>query len=51
LGHVIGGVRGVYDRAKYLNEMQIAYEKLAHRIETIVNPPAGNVVAFSKTGE
>jgi integrase len=51
LGHVIGGVRGVYDRAKYLNEMQIAYEKLARQIETIVNPPADNVVAFSKAGE
>jgi len=51
LGHIIPGVRGVYDRHTYLAEMQIAYEKLARQIETIVNPPAGNVVAFSKTGE
>jgi hypothetical protein len=51
LGHVIGGVMGVYDRHKYLDEMRKAYEKLVRQIETIVNPPADNVVAFSKTGE
>ena len=29
LGHVIGGVRGVYDRHAYREEMLIAYEKVA----------------------
>jgi integrase len=47
LGHVIGGVRGVYDRHKYAAEMARAYEALAAQIERIVNPPAGNVVPFS----
>ncbi len=40
LGHVIGGVRGVYDRHDYLEEMRIAFEKLAEQIEHIVKPPA-----------
>ena len=36
LGHVIGGVRGVYDRHEYRAEMLAAYEKLAELIEEIV---------------
>jgi integrase len=45
LGHVIGGVRGVYDRHSYLNEKAHALKALAALIETIVNPPAqSNVV-------
>ena len=36
LGHTIGGVRGVYDRHQYLEEMRHAFEKLASLIETIV---------------
>jgi integrase len=50
LGHVIGGVQGIYDRHKYLTEMLAAYEALARQIETIVDPPPGNVV-FLKAGE
>jgi integrase len=45
LGHVIGGVRGVYDRHAYRQEMLQAYEKLAGLIETIVDPQP-NVVAM-----
>jgi hypothetical protein len=44
LGHVIGGVRGIYDRHRYLEEMRHAYEALAAQIERIVNPQP-NVVA------
>jgi integrase len=45
LGHVIGGVMGVYDRHRYHDEMLAAYEALARQIETITNPPpVGNVV-------
>jgi integrase len=51
LGHVIGGVMGVYDRHRYHDEMLAAYEKLAAMIETIVNPPTNNVVSFLKAGE
>jgi integrase len=43
LGHAIGGVRGVYDRHRYLDEMRNAYEALATQIERIVNPPKDNV--------
>jgi integrase len=47
LGHVIGGVRGVYDRHAYRQEMLHAYEALAAQIEQIVNPK-DNVVAMRK---
>jgi integrase len=43
LGHVIGGVRGVYDRHRYHAEMLHAYEALAALIARIVDPPLGNV--------
>jgi integrase len=43
LGHVIGGVRGVYDKHGYHAEMAHAFEALAAQVELIVNPPA-NVV-------
>jgi integrase len=43
LGHVIGGVEGVYDRHHYLPEMKRAYDLLAALIERIANPPKGNV--------
>jgi len=36
LGHTIGGVRGIYDRHQYLEEMRLAFEKLASLIETII---------------
>ena len=36
LGHVIGGVRGVYDRHEYRAEMAEAYEKLSALITDIV---------------
>jgi len=45
LGHVIPGVRGVYDRHQYRDEMAHAYEALAALIERIVNPQE-NVVAL-----
>jgi integrase len=36
LGHVIGGVRGVYDRHAYLDEKRLAFGKLAALLERIV---------------
>jgi integrase len=45
LGHVIGGVRGVYDRHEYDAEKKQAYEALAAQIDRIVNPKE-NVVAL-----
>jgi integrase len=38
LGHVIGGVRGVYDLHDYAGEIRIAYDALAGVIEHIVHP-------------
>jgi integrase len=44
LGHVIGGVRGIYDRFEFHAEKRHAFEALAHQIGLIVNPPPkGNV--------
>jgi integrase len=36
LGHAIPGIRGVYDRHRYLDEMREAFEKLAAQIDRIV---------------
>ena len=40
LGHVIGGVRGTYDRHEYLDEKRIAFEALAAQVERIINRSA-----------
>jgi integrase len=45
LGHVIPGVRGVYDRHAYEAEKRDALAKLARLVERIVNPVA-NVIAM-----
>jgi integrase len=43
LGHVIGGVKGVYDRYSYSREKADALERLADLVAAIINPPADNV--------
>ena len=43
LGHVIAGVRSVYDRHQYEAEKRDALEKLAAMIERILNPLPSNV--------
>ena len=40
LGHVIGGVRGTYDRHEYYTEKRAAYTALSLQIDRIVNPRA-----------
>jgi integrase len=45
MGHVIGGVREVYDRYEYLEEKRAAFEKLAGLLAMILNP-TDNVVAL-----
>jgi integrase len=45
LGHVIGGVRGTYDRYEYHAEKKQAFEALAGQIDRIVNPQ-DNVIPF-----
>jgi integrase len=48
LGHALPGVRGVYNRYDYADEKADALQRLAAKIETIVNPPSGNVVPFAR---
>jgi hypothetical protein len=48
LGHVIGGVHGVYNRREYREEKAHALRALAALIDNIVNPPADNVVALAR---
>src|SRR5262249_27665291 len=45
LGHAIGGVGGIYDRHRYIEEMRYAFEDLAALIARIVDPQP-NVVAM-----
>jgi integrase len=44
LGHVVAGVRGVYDRYSFLPEKRRALEAWALRLMQIVEPPPENVV-------
>lgn len=44
LGHVIPGVRGVYDRHSYADEKRNALERLAALIERILNPLPADIV-------
>jgi hypothetical protein len=46
LGHVIAGVRSVYDRHKYEEEKRDALEKLAAMIERILNPFPSSVATI-----
>lgn len=47
LGHVIAGVRGVYDRHAYLDEKRDAFERLAAMVSNILNPES-NVIAIRR---
>jgi integrase len=48
LGHVIGGVRGVYDRHEYHTEKQQAFEALAAIIDRIVTGAQAGVVQLKR---
>jgi integrase len=48
LGHAIRRVEGVYDRHSYRDEKADAIAALASLIESIVNPPADNVLRLRK---
>jgi len=47
LGHIIGGVRGIYDRHRYTEEMRHAFEALSAQIDRIVDPQE-NVVPMAR---
>jgi integrase len=38
LGHTVGGIRAVYDKHQFIDEMARAYEALAKMIERIAHP-------------
>jgi hypothetical protein len=48
LGHVIGGVRGVYDRHEYHAEKQQAFEALAGIIDRIASGTQAGVVQLKR---
>jgi integrase len=48
LGHVLGAIHGIYNRHDFKLEKATALMKLAAQIETILNPPAGNVVTLHR---
>jgi integrase len=47
LGHVISGVRGVYDRHEYYDEKAKAFEALAAQVQRIIDPQ-DNVVPIAR---
>jgi integrase len=49
LGHVIGGVRGVYDRHGYRDEKRVAFEALAGLVNRVVSPQS-NIVELRSVG-
>ena len=52
LGHVMPGVRGVYDRHAYLAEKRAAFEALATLVSRILNPTANvEELASHRAGE
>ena len=51
LGHILGGVEGVYNRHNYAVEMRRAYEMLSALIERIISPPPeGKVISMQQRG-
>jgi integrase len=50
LGHVIGGVRGVYDRHAFEVEKMAGFEALAVLVARIIEPPGQNVVELRQRG-
>lgn len=48
LGHKLGGVKRVYDRYDYAAEKADALQRLAAKVESIVNPPPENVVPIRR---
>jgi integrase len=48
LGHVLGGVRGIYDRHEFIDEKRDALERLATLVGQILDPPTENVVSLAR---
>jgi integrase len=50
LGHAIRGIESVYNRHDFRDEKADALRRLARLIETILNPPSGNVLPMRTRG-
>ncbi|QOZ34436.1 site-specific integrase [Bradyrhizobium sp. CCBAU 53421] len=48
VGHKLTGVREVYDRWGYADQRKDALERLSNLLDSIINPPAANVLQFAK---
>jgi hypothetical protein len=48
LGHLLPGMRNVYDKHSYFDEKREALERLGGTIEQILHPPSDNVVVMRK---
>ena len=48
MGHVIGGVEGIYDRHSYRDEKADALRRLAGLIDAIVHPRPADVIPLRK---
>ena len=48
VGHLLPGMRNVYDKHSYFEEKREALERLGGVIEQILHPPGGNVVVMRK---
>jgi integrase len=51
LGHIIGGVRGVYDKFEYLDEKRAAFDALATLVSRILNPTANVEELATRRGQ
>jgi integrase len=47
IGHALPGIRGVYDRHRYLAEKRAALEKLPALLDRIIAPAVGNIVPLA----
>jgi len=50
IGHTKPGLHKIYDQHAYIDEKRHALELWAARLQSIVAPPPGNVIAMAKTG-
>jgi integrase len=48
LGHLLAGMRAVYDKHSYLDEKRAAYAVLEREIDLILNPPETAILRFTR---
>jgi integrase len=48
LGHLLAGMRRVYDRHKFLDEKRAGFAALEREIDLILNPPAADIIPLRR---